>query len=420
MLTKAVRIYGRHDLRLETFELPPIKDDEIQAKLITDSICMSTYKLAQMGQEHSRAPKDLSNNPAIIGHEFCGIIECVGNKWRGKYEVGQKFILQTAFLIENSMLAPGFSFPYIGGNATYINIPNIVIEKKFLIPYYSDAFYFGSLAEPMACIAAGFHANYHVDANTFSHKMEIKKGGKLALLASAGPMGLGAIDYALNSPHKPSLLVVTDIDDKRLERASSIYPISHAKELGVEIKYLNTRSLADPVDELRKISDGGFDDVFVMAPVEQVISQADQILAKDGCLNFFAGPTDTNLTARINFYNVHYASTHVVGTTGSRIDDMREVVKLMNSGTLNPTGMITHIGGIDSVIETVLNLPNIPGGKKLIYNQISLPLTAIDDFEAKGESDPLFAELAKITKKHLGLWSAEAEQFLLKSKANEK
>jgi len=39
--TKAVRIYGANDLRLEEFELPEIKEDEILASIVSDSICMS-------------------------------------------------------------------------------------------------------------------------------------------------------------------------------------------------------------------------------------------------------------------------------------------------------------------------------------------------------------------------------------------
>ena len=42
MKTKAVRLYGVNDLRLEEFELPEIKEDEILAKIVSDSICMST------------------------------------------------------------------------------------------------------------------------------------------------------------------------------------------------------------------------------------------------------------------------------------------------------------------------------------------------------------------------------------------
>ena len=38
MKTKAVRLYGVNDLRLEEFELPPIKDDEILAEIVYDSV----------------------------------------------------------------------------------------------------------------------------------------------------------------------------------------------------------------------------------------------------------------------------------------------------------------------------------------------------------------------------------------------
>ena len=49
MKTKAVRLHGVNDLRLEEIELPAIKDDEILARIVSDSVCMSTYKAAQQG-----------------------------------------------------------------------------------------------------------------------------------------------------------------------------------------------------------------------------------------------------------------------------------------------------------------------------------------------------------------------------------
>ena len=47
----------------------------------------------------------------------------------------------------------------------------------------------------------------------------------------------------------------------------------------------------------------GYDDAFVYAPVKPVVELADSVLGKDGCLNFFAGPTNTQFSALFNFYN---------------------------------------------------------------------------------------------------------------------
>lgn len=167
---------------------------------------------------------------------------------------------------------------------------------------------------------------------------------------------------------------------------------------------------------MKELSGGdGYDDVLVFAPVASVVEQGDQILAQDGCLNFFAGPSDPNFTAKFNFYNVHYAGTHIVGTSGGNTDDMREVLDMISRGLLNPSMLITHIGGLDAVAETTKNLPNLPGAKKLIYTNISMPLTAISEFAELGKSDPLFAKLHEITAANNGMWNAEAEKYLLEN-----
>ncbi len=414
MQTKAVRLYGINDLRLESFELPKIKDDEILAQVVSDSLCMSSYKAAVQGADHKRVPDDVAKNPIIIGHEFCGIIKEVGKKWQGKFSPGENFSIQPAHNKNGSLTAPGYSFQYCGGDATYVIIPPEIMEMDCLLKYDSDIYFPGSLAEPMSCIIGAFHAQYHTEQGSYVHKMGIVQGGKMALLAAVGPMGLGAIDYALHTPgRRPSLLVVTDIDDTRLNRAKSIFTPEDAKKEGVTLIYLNTKE-GDAVKELMKLSGGtGYDDVYVFAPVRPVVEQGDAILGMNGCLNFFAGPSNTEFKAEFNFYNVHYSSTHIVGTTGGNIDDMREALELMAKGAINPTVMVTHVGGLDCVPATTLDLPHIPGGKKLIYTGISMPLTAIADLEDKGKNDGMYLELARIVKKTNGLWSAEAEKYLL-------
>ena len=413
MKTTAVRLYGKEDLRLETFELPPIKDDEILAKIVSDSICMSSFKAAEQGAAHKRVPNDVAENPIIIGHEFCGELVEVGAKWQDQFKVGDKFAIQPAINYKGSLAAPGYSYKYIGGDATYIVIPSEVMETGSLLAYKGDAFFHGSLAEPVSCVIGAFHAQYHTTNGCYEHKMGIVEGGKMAILAGVGPMGLGAVDYAIHGPRRPKLLVVTDIDDARLTRAATLYTVEDAKANGVELVYLNT-GCPDAVEKLMALSGNtGYDDVLCFAPVRPVVEQGDRILGRDGCLNFFAGPLDPQFRAEFNFYNVHYASTHIVGTSGGNTDDMREALELMAAGKINPAGMVTHVGGIDAVIPTTLNLPNIKGGKKLIYTGINLPLTAIADFAELGKTDPLFAKLAKIVEKSNMLWSTEAEKALL-------
>lgn len=78
MKTKALRLYGKNDLRLESFTLPEINDDEILATVVTDSICLSSWKEANLGAEHKKVPDNVAENPIIIGHEFCGDILQVG------------------------------------------------------------------------------------------------------------------------------------------------------------------------------------------------------------------------------------------------------------------------------------------------------------------------------------------------------
>ena len=183
MKTKAVRLYGKEDLRLEEFELPAIKDDEILAKVVSDSICMSSYKSSHQGPEHKRVPDDVATNPTIIGHEFAGEIVEVGKKWQDQFKPGDKFSIQPALTYEGGpvgvLSAPGYSYKYIGGDATYVVIPAEVMTQGCLLPYKGEGFYPASLSEPLSCVVGAMHACYHTTPGSYVHSMEIKDGGDM-------------------------------------------------------------------------------------------------------------------------------------------------------------------------------------------------------------------------------------------------
>lgn len=413
MKTKGVRLYGAGDVRLEEFELPPLKSDEILLKIMSDSMCMSTWKECKLGAEHIRVPDDVGENPVIIGHEFSGIIERVGDKWKEEYKEGERFAVLPG--IPGMMQAPGYSFPYFGGDATYCIIPNDVIEKGCLLHYKGDAFYEVSAAEPIYCIIGGFHSNYHTQDETYEKLLGTKEGGSLIILGGCGPMGIGAVSYALAMDKKPARVVVTDIDDSRISRARKVLSEEYAEKNGVELHYINTKKYENEEEFLMSLTNGqGYDDVFVFAPIRSLAELGNRLMAFDGCMNLFAGPSDSSFCAEMNLYDCHYKKTKIIGSSGGTKDDLLDALRLISEKKMNPAVMITHIGGINAVADTTLKLPEIPGGKKLIYLPIDMELTAIEDFHRLGVENKLFEMLAEACDATNGLWNKNAEEILLK------
>ena len=412
MKTKAVRIYGVRDLRLEEFELPQMGEDEILASIITDSLCMSTFKVANQGAKHKKLPDDIAEHPVVMGHEFCGVIEQVGAKWQHLYKPGDRFVAQPN-LGRKDTFSLGYSFPYVGGEATKVLIMNEAIEKGCLLPYRGESFFEGALVEPLSCVIAGFKANFHLrDRNDYDHVMGIREGGAMAILGGTGPMGSLAIDYAIHGERKPSILVVTGSTAAKLEQSKKLYSPEEAKRNGVELHYVLTPKQSDFVDELKALTPQGkgFDDIFLMVAQEDVVTKAEALLCGDGCLNFFAGPADSGFSSRINFYNIHYNASHFVGTSGSNTQDMKDAIECIEKKVVNLAKIATHIMGLNEVCDSILKLPELAGGKKIVYSQKNYPLTAVGELTDQEEFQ---RELRKLVEKHDGLWNAEAEQYFL-------
>ena len=446
MKAKAWRLYGAADARLEDIELEGAGEEGVVVELVTNTICLSDYKGMSLGTGHKRVPRDIATRPTMFGHEVAGIVREVGTKWQDRFRVGQHVGIQPSFNIPGHELETmGYAWHTIGGETTHVYLPSIVMEMGCLLPYEGDAFFKCSLAEPISCIVSGFRTNYH---NAFcSHDLEggIVDKGTMLLLAGCGAMGLGCIDIACHSPEKrPRRLVVTDIDEARIARAAKMFGmdverlnverlkgsddpvVARGDVNGVEVVFVNTKDVDDPVTLLKSFNladdaradnptstGGGYDDIFLMAAAPALITQCSDLLGFGGCLNFFAGPTNQKLMAEFNFYNVHYLMHHVVANSGGDVKDMADSVDWIGKGYLHPEVMITHVGGLDSAAEATLSMLKVPGGKRLVYTHVKMPMTAIEDFAKLGETEPFYAELARLCEANNGLWCKAAEDYLL-------
>jgi len=413
MRSIGARLYGKKDIRVEAFELPPIKEDEILARVFADSLCMSTLKAASLGSDHKRVPGNIAQHPVLLGHELAGELVEVGAAWKDRYEAGQRFTIQPAINYRGSMDSPGYSYEYCGGDATYIILPQELMEMDCLLPHTVSDHFRAALAEPYSCVIGAARGLFRTDRTSHNHYMGIRAGGAMAILGGGGPMGLAAIDYALSGPQRPAKLVVTDLEQDRLDRAQRIFqPV--AAERGVSLFFVNPTKSDDDERELRRLSGGeGYDDILVMVPVVQLLEQGNRLLAFNGCMNFFAGPTDPNFTAKLNYYGMHYLEHHVIGTTGGTVDDEKEALELLEKGLTRPQALVTHVGGLNAVPDATLQLDTLPGGKKLMYPGVAMPLTALDQIEEFAAAEPRYKELAQIVSEAGGLWSGAAEEWLL-------
>lgn len=408
MKAKAVFLHGENDLRLEDMELPQPGCGEILAEVITDSLCMSSYKTMIQGRAHRCVPDDVAQHPVILGHELCGRILSTGEGVSREYRPGMLFAVQAKMDIDGNIKSPGYSYCTYGGNATAVLIPEEVVRGGYLLPFCGDAAYKASLAEPVSCLLSALRSSYHCVPDPKHHVMGLRAGGSLAILAGCGPMGLAAAELAMSLGQRPARIVVTDIDSEKVRSAEERLRSKN----GVRLTFVNTAGMADPAAAL--CAGGPFDDVLVMAPVAEVISLADRICGPDGCINFFAGPPVKQLEAPLNFYDVHYNSKHVLGTSGGDLEDMRDALAMIEDGRIDMSFLVSHIGGLNCAAETTAELPRIPGGKKVIYCSKDLPLTSVEAFGSLGETSPFFAGLARICEAAGGKWCRQAEEYLLR------
>jgi len=413
MRTDAVRLYGSRDLRVESFELPKIGPDEVLMRVVSDSVCASTYKAVIQGTAHKRVPPTIAEQPVVIGHEMCGEILEVGAELADRWKVGQRAVIQPALKLDTGY-DPGYAYPYVGGNMTYAIVPKLVLERGCLLPYEGESYYEGSLTEPIGCVLRAFKGLYHTDYTNYVRTDGAKRGGKLAILGGAGPMGLASIELAIGYAGC-SQVVVTDISEERLAYAKRKCTPASAAARGCELIYLNTASCEDPTQTLLELSNGGFDDVFVMVPVSGLLTMAEKIAGFDGCINFFAGPPVHDLQGSLNLYRVHYDGIHLVGTAGSIPEDTVDVIHLIENGTIHPGVMVSHILGLGAVPEAIFAMEKPSGSKKICYNELDIPIVALEDLEELGKTNPLWAGLNEVLKRHNGLWCAEAEAYLLKN-----
>ncbi|MCC6796820.1 MAG: alcohol dehydrogenase catalytic domain-containing protein [Candidatus Hydrogenedentes bacterium] len=237
---------------------------------------------------------------------------------------------------------------------------------------------------------------------------DLLEGGSALFMGAGGPMGQMHVQRAIEIPMGPELVVVTDLDRGRLDHIERRFG-DIAKHKGVELITLapNQFESLDAMNaRIKELAHGGYDDVIVMAPVAKLVPQALSFAADNAVVNVFAG-VGIGSMADIELRDL-CRGIKIIGSSGSRISDLRKVLEMVERSELNTNLSIAAIGGLNAAREGLegVNTARFPG-KTVIYPQIpDLPLMPVEEVEArvpelKGKMGPHAA------------WTKEAEQALL-------
>ena len=250
---EAVVCHGPEDYRLEERDVPTPGPGEVVIKVHSAGICASDIAcyVGTPGYWPSGKIPGYVQPPVVPGHEFVGKVVALGE------DAGKKSGLSIGDTAVSEQVVPcwscrfcqrgqywmcangdtyGFRAATQGAMATYMKFPANAINHRIPdnVPIEHAVY-----IEPLAC---AIHAVQRGDIEL----------DDVVVIAGAGPIGMGMIAAA--KLRGPRTLIVTDVNDSRLELA---------KAAGADVVINPAKD--DVVDEVRKLSDGYGCDVFIEA-----------------------------------------------------------------------------------------------------------------------------------------------------------
>jgi L-sorbose 1-phosphate reductase len=276
--------------RPDTIAFPAYTEDDLIARIDAVGLCFSDIKLISAGSTHPRIEgRDLAKNPTTPGHEVAMTIVGVGDKWKGRFTLGSRYIIQADVYYKGKGMAFGYAIP--GGLAQYAVIGTEILEGDegcYLLPVKDTTGQAeAALVEPWTCVIA----SYQIRART-----AVRENGHMHF--AGFPKGQVSLDLQALGTAK-------------------IARISHAG--------LNARNTA-AVEELARRTGAALvpagqgaptDIVCAGTPDRDSFSRLDQEIDADGVLGVHTTEPDVDLPVDVG--KVHYRKTELTGSLDGNV-----------------------------------------------------------------------------------------------------
>jgi L-iditol 2-dehydrogenase len=319
---QAIVYYAPGDIRVEDIQKPTMQDGEILVHVDACAVCGTDLKSKFHGNPRIRAP-------LVMGHEFTGKIESVGDMVVGNWNVGDRVVMATSISCGNcyycqmghrnlcvKLSAMGFS--HSGGMAEYVAIPENAIENGHLIkvPMSVEA-HCAALAEPTSCAVNSISQCY-------------MRRNDNVLIMGAGPMGL--LNGVVAQAYGAGKVIISEVNELRRRQCeqfgftSVVDPTT--QDLGLIIRQ-ETASI-------------GVDIVVVTAPAARPQEEAMAYVRKQGTVVLFASLPVEQKNITIDSRLLHYNELHLIGSSDSSPEHVKKAVEFIAKKKIPTEKIVSH------------------------------------------------------------------------------
>ena len=279
--------------RPDTVPFPRYTDDDLVARIDAVGLCFSDIKLISAGSTHPRIEgRDLAKSPTVPGHEVAMTIVGVGAKWKGKFELGSRYIIQADIYYKGQGLAFGYAIP--GGLSQYAVISTEILEGDegcYLLPVRTETGHAeAALVEPWTCVVA----SYQIKARTGLREK--------AVLHFAGfPHGQIPLDLRRLAANRIARISQTGLSAENLHAVEEL-----ARAAGIAVSPAGGVGAPNPTDI-----------VCAGTPDRDSFNKIGQEIDVDGVISLHTSASDLELPVDVG--KVHYRKTALVGGTDGNV-----------------------------------------------------------------------------------------------------
>lgn len=339
--------FGREG-RPERLPIPRPGANQLLVRIDSVGMCFSDVKIMKQGGNHPKLyNRDLTVEPARLGHEVSLTVIEVGEGLRDRYQLGQRLAVQPDIYQDGVSTAYGYTVP--GGLIQYHVIGPEVLETDegaCLLPLDDEMGYAeASLLEPWGCVLAAY---------TQRRRLEPKQGGRMWIVGRPGDETGYRFSAGLDSP---SLIVLSDPPE-------SVRAL--VAETGAEIVERSGLKPEDYAAISREFTGSrGFDDIVALDPrAAEAVGLLARQIARRGTLNL-VGRTPLDGLIQADLGRLHYDYIAFVGNKGP--DIAASYGEIRNRCELRPGGTALFVGAGGPMGQMhVQRALELPGGPRLV------------------------------------------------------